>query len=107
MTTIIKGLFEIHVTIDHTTPTGLFDLVTFTKGRTDLKRIFAVGGKGKWPNQYMISKWTNGTQEKALDHALKLTEEMRAAGMKVLRTKVEAMAHNDGVPVKDESVSAS
>jgi len=96
---MIKGLFEIHVTVDHTTPTGLCDLVTFTLPRPDVKRIFAVGTRGVWPNQYMISKWTNGTLDKAVDRAMTLAEEMRKHGLVIKRVKVEAMAHNEGVPV--------
>jgi hypothetical protein len=101
----IKGLFEIHITVDHTTHTGLYDLVRFTADHKDMKRILAVGWSGVWPNQYMISKWSNGTAVSVVTKAEGIAEDMRKAGIVVKRVKVESMAHNDGVPVSDNQWS--
>ncbi len=94
---MIKGLFEIHVTIDHTGPTALHDFITFTLPRVDLKRTAAINPRGDWPTQYMITKWSNGTETEVIERALRLGDEARAHGLSVKRIKVESMANNDGV----------
>lgn len=93
----IKGLFEIHITIDHTISTALHDLITFTLPRVDLKRTAAINPKGTWPNQYMITKWSHGTEEEVTARAMKLADEVRAHGLVIKRVKVESVASNDGV----------
>lgn len=94
---MIKGLFEIHVTIDHTTPTALHDLITFTLPRADLKRTCAVNPRGDWPNQYMVTKWSNGTEDVVKERAIALAAQMHEHGLFIKRVKVESMASNDGV----------
>jgi hypothetical protein len=93
----IKGLFEIHITIDHTIGTALHDLITFTLPRVDLKRTAAINPKGTWPNQYMITKWSHGTEEEVTARAMKLADEVRTHGLVTKRVKVESVASNDGV----------
>lgn len=94
---MIKGLFEIHVTVDHTGPTALHDLVTFTLPRVDVKRTAAINPRGDWPNQYMITKWSHGTEAEVTARALHLADEVRAHGLSIKRIKVESVASNDGV----------
>lgn len=96
----IKGLFEIHVTVDNS---NLVELLFYCK-RNDYKAIFACSGKGNdnTQSQAMISKWCSGTSDVAVNKANSIANDLSESGFSVLRTKVEAMQCNEGVPVKKE-----
>ncbi len=53
---------------------------------------------GVQKEQYMISKWKNGTDESVIKRAIDIADDMRGKNVKVSRVKVESMAHNQGVP---------
>jgi len=63
-----------------------------------IKPIMACADSGINRNQLMISKWKNGTEKEAIERALYIANDMKSYGLIVQRIKVEAMAHNQGVP---------
>src|SRR5690348_505264 len=95
----INGLFEIHIacSIDN-----LNLLWQFTYNRPEFKLILASASKGKIKDQYMISKWKNGNALDVIEKAKLIEKEMIDFGLNVIRTKVESMAHNSGVPTTME-----
>lgn len=98
---MINGLFEIHITVDHTSK-GFYNLFNYVAKNDGMKLILAVAKDGDHPTQYMISKFKNGTEKEVIDRALQIKEEMIKENIEVLRVKVESMAFNDKVPVTDE-----
>ena len=96
----INGLFEIHITVDKND--DYYKLWSYTFNKKDFKLILAVSDIGVHKEQFMISKWKNGTVSEAIDKANKIAKDMIVHGIKVERVKVESMAHNPGVPDSDE-----
>lgn len=109
---MINGLFEIHITVDHTDKNGgngFYNLYNYVSKNNGMKLILAVAKNGDYPNQntgsltqYMISKFKNGTEQEVIERALEIAREMKQENIEVLRVKVESMAFNDGVPVTME-----
>jgi hypothetical protein len=93
----ITGLFEIHITIDHKPEGAAYRFTTFTLTRPDVKRTVAINPRGTWDTQYMFTKWTNGTEAKAIERAHALGREVEAHGLSIARLKVEARASDEGV----------
>jgi len=97
----LSGNFEIHITVNP--ENNYFPLLEFCKAYK-CKPVYAVATRGDMPNQYMISKWTkicSGT--KAVEQAKQLAAIMKDIySINVVRTKVEAMACNEGVPKVSE-----
>jgi hypothetical protein len=62
-----------------------------------------VAKHGENPNQLMISKWTTGTVFEAVSRAKEISDQLKDDGLDVVRVKVEAMAHNKGVPQEANS----
>jgi hypothetical protein len=90
----ISGVFEIHISVD---PVQITKLRLFTM-KNKMKPILAVAQHGQHPNQLMISKWTTGTVLEAVSRAKEIADQLKDDGLDVVRVKVEAMAHNKGVP---------
>jgi hypothetical protein len=90
----ISGVFEIHISVD---PVQITKLRLFTM-KNKMKPILAVAKHGDNPNQLMISKWTTGTVFEAVSRAKEIADQLKDDGLDVVRVKVEAMAHNKGVP---------
>jgi len=89
---IINGLFEVHITID---PENNFvDLLSYVKEHENdksFKIVFATSSTKN--NQYMLSYFSNKTsEEKAVESANNVAQDMTKAGLKVVRVKVES--HN-------------
>lgn len=89
----ITGLFEIHVTVGEE---KIHDFRLYCEVNK-YKTIYALQRGAAVPHQLMLSKWTNGTEEKAVNKAKEIEADLVKKGFRVLRTKVESMAHNDGV----------
>lgn len=96
----INGLFEIHITVDQSQ--GLFNLWKYTYNKKDFKLILAVAENGEQKEQYMISKWKNGTYSEVIQKAKNIAIDMKQNDILVSRIKVESMAHNNGVPETEE-----
>lgn len=101
---MIKGLFEIHITVDHLADGGFYNLFNYVSkqgAQGAMKLIFAVAKEGIHRDQYMISKFKNGTIEEVINRADQIKKEMEDMGISILRVKVESMAFNEGVPVTE------
>ena len=98
---MITGLFEIHITVDYSDG-GFYNLFNYVSKNDGMKLILAVAKEGDHRDQYMISKFKNGTEQEVIDRALQIKEEMIKENIEVLRIKVESMAFNEKVPVTDE-----
>ncbi len=99
----ISGLFEIHITVD--TKDGLYNLWNYTFNEKLTKLILAVSKTGDYKEQYMISKWKNGTFKEVLDKTNKIIDDMKKYNIKILRSKIEAMSGNIGVPNTEDEFS--
>lgn len=91
---MINGLFEIHITVD------IDDFVPFSFycWENKLKRMLACSKYGDHPQQLMLTCWKNGTEVEAIKYAKVLAEDLKLKGMNPIRTKVESIISNDGVP---------
>lgn len=96
----IKGLFEIHVTVDNLDIVNLL----FYCNQKNYKAIFACSGRGNdnTQSQAMISKWCSGTSDVAIQKANSIAKDLSESGFSVVRTKVEARQCNNGVPATKE-----
>ena len=100
---MISGLFEFHLIVDATDPlteARLFAVcqdkqkdATLINPRPTCAQTFY----GKYPRQPMLTARFSGTEAQALAKASALEADLETAGLEVLRVKVEAMAHNEGV----------
>jgi NifU-like protein involved in Fe-S cluster formation len=95
----IKGLFEIHITVNH--KQGFIDLYNYVNTSKDkLKLVLACMDKSE---QYMLTKWcANKTVNEAIDIANNLADNMKSKGLTVSRVKVESVISNEGVPQTSE-----
>lgn len=98
----MKGLFEVHLITTPEYQSQLFGFITNLIDSND-KRIIrprptcAYALYGNYPNQPMLTFWVNGY----IDDVTKVVNDIEARMVKimpVIRTKIEAMAHNEGVP---------
>jgi hypothetical protein len=88
----IKGLFEIHITVDETEPFKLFQFC----GARGCKLIYAITENNN--KQMMISKFVNGTPTTTMEKMRKLEDLMKNIyGMTIKRSKIESMMFNDGI----------
>jgi len=102
----INGVFEIHITVDHSV--GFMKLIDFTNsyekmGCGNMKVLFAVSHENN--NQYMISHFTRKqTSADAIIKANKIAQEMKESEIIVKRVKVEAMVSSgtQGIPLNKE-----
>jgi hypothetical protein len=62
------------------------------------KIMLACSKYGDHPQQLMLSTWKNGTEVDVIKAAKIISEDCKLKGIKVVRTKVEAMSSNEGVP---------
>lgn len=98
----MKGLFEVHLITTPEHQSQLFGFITNLIDSNDKSLIrprptCAYALYGNYPNQPMFTFWVNGH----IDEVNKVVydiEARMAKMMPVLRTKIEAMAHNEGVP---------
>lgn len=96
----MKGLFEVHLI---TTPEYQTQLFGFITNLNDTRLIrprptCAYALYGNYPNQPMLTFWVNGCIEDVNKTVQEVESNMKII-MPIIRTKIEAMAHNSGVPV--------
>lgn len=96
-----SGLYEIHISV---APHDICGLRLFCLDNK-IKPILAAASSGVNKNQLMISRWKHGSREDVIARAEELAASMRAAGIEVHRVKVEAMAHNPGVPREPDVIN--
>lgn len=95
----MKGIFEVHLITEPQYQTQLFGYIT---NLNDDKLIrprptCAYALYGNYPNQPMLTFFISDTIDEVVKK-VKLIETDMKQYMPVIRTKIEAMAHNDGVP---------
>lgn len=89
----ISGLFEVHLTVNESNMYK-FRLFCFMN---NLKPIYAVSENMK--PQLMLSKYKNSSDiSKVIDKAMEIKNELEKIGVEVIRTKIESMGSNEGVP---------
>ncbi len=94
----MSSLFEIHVTVHEHDDAYAFRMWCAER---KYKPIHAVAANRK--PQLMMSKYKNGTAAECVAHALKIAEDLRARGLRPIRTKVEAgMTSWSGVPAQPD-----
>jgi hypothetical protein len=102
---MISGVFEVHLIVQPCDQAQLFSFSLDKKNDQQCinpRPTCAQTFYGKYPNQPMLTFWFRGTEFEAIEYAQKTQTEMTQEGMDVLRLKVEAMAHNEGVPTTAE-----
>lgn len=96
----MKGLFEVHLITPPECQTQLFGYITNLNDDNLVRPrpTCATALYGDYPVQPMLTFWTNGTSDNVTFLVEKIRSDMEKCGIPVTRTKIEAMAHNDGVP---------
>ncbi|QKF94660.1 hypothetical protein QKU48_gp1202 [Fadolivirus algeromassiliense] len=96
----MKGTFEIHLITTPEKQTQLFGYITnLSDGRLIRPRpTCAYALYGNYPNQPMLTFWTHGTIEEVNVVVNDIKSDMEKNNIPIIRTKIEAMAHNEGVP---------
>lgn len=91
-----SGLVEYHVTVDP--ENNYINLWSYTKNN-DCKLIYACSKTGEFPNQYMISKFSNKKSfEEMISKLTSIKEKISNEGIKIVRSKIELMMSCEGVP---------
>jgi len=91
-----SGLVEFHITVDP--ENNYINLWTYTKDN-DCKLIHACSKNGVFPNQYMISKFSNKKSfEEMISKLTSLQEGIKNRNIKIVRSKIELMMSCEGVP---------
>jgi hypothetical protein len=96
----MKGLFEVHLI---TTPEYQSQLFGFITNLNDTRIIrprptCAYALYGDYPNQPMLTFWVNGFVDEVTNIVNDIKTDITEI-MPIIRTKIEAMAHNEGVPL--------
>ncbi|MEU8287745.1 nucleotidyl transferase AbiEii/AbiGii toxin family protein [Micromonospora sp. NPDC048905] len=97
----VSGDFEIHITVqDHEA-----NLLSAFTARHGMKFVHIVLDRGTFAYQPMLTLTGRGTLAEQRAAALRWEREVRAAGMQVRRTKIEAAPWCVGVPQSDEQAA--
>jgi len=100
----MKGTFEVHLITTPENQTKLFGYITnLINNDTDNRLIrprptCAYSLYGNYPIQPMLTFFVHGTIEKITQIANDIKSDMEHNNIPVIRIKIEAMAHNIGVP---------
>src|SRR3972149_10238336 len=100
----MKGTFEVHLITTPENQTKLFGYITnLINNDTDNHLIrprptCAYSLYGNYPIQPMLTFFIHGTIEKITQIANDIKSDMEHNNIPVIRIKIEAMAHNIGVP---------
>ena len=98
----MKGLFEVHLITTPENQTKLFGYIT---NLDDLRLInprptCANAMYGDYPVQPMLTFWINGELKDISETVNEIQSDMIRNEIPIIRTKIESMAHNEGVPNK-------
>lgn len=96
----MKGIFEVHLITKPEFQTQLFGYITNINDKRLIRPrpTCAYALYGNYPNQPMLTFWTNGTVEEVRQTVHDIELDMGRKNIPIIRTKIEAMAHNEGVP---------
>lgn len=95
----MKGLFEVHLITTPEYQTQLFGFITNLNDKRLIRPrpTCAHALYGDYPVQPMLTFWLNGNIEDVKSIVYEVEDELRKI-VPIIRTKIEAMAHNQGVP---------
>ena len=97
------GLFEVHLITKPEYETQLFGFITdLANSRTDLIRprpTCAHALYGDYPVQPMLTFWTKGKINEVRKTVNEIHSQMESRKIPIIRSKIEAMAHNEGTPL--------
>lgn len=102
--TTIEGLFEVHLITKPEYQTQLFGYITdlhlnfFAKRLVNPRPTCAHALYGDHPIQPMLTFWVSGESEEVTALVFIIAEDMLQKSIPIVRVKIEAMAHNQGVP---------
>jgi Nucleotidyl transferase AbiEii toxin, Type IV TA system len=99
---MVTGDFEIHLTGSGQQAT---ELAAFAE-RHDVKFVHIELDRGETPSQPMLTITGSGTSAQLRELAERWRADMWAAGLRVLRVKIEAAPWNEGVPLTDDDARA-
>lgn len=103
----MQGTFEVHLITNPDCQTKLFGYITNLTNKNLIRPrpTCAHALYGDYPIQPMLTFWINGTINDIIDVVNDITMDMIKHDIPIIRTKIEAMAHNKGVPniCEDES----
>lgn len=96
----MKGLFEVHLITNPEKQTELFGYITNLKNKRLIRPrpTCAYALYGDYPIQPMLTFWVNGEFNEISNFVNEIVCDMVAHDIPIIRTKIEAMAHNEGVP---------
>lgn len=104
---MIKGIFEVHIITTPEFQTDLFGYIADIKSRRGVysnlirpRPTCAHAKYGDYPVQPMLTFCLMGTTEKVRGIVDKVVEDMKENQIPIIRVKIEAAAHNRGVPEK-------
>jgi hypothetical protein len=98
----MKGIFEVHLITTPENQTKLFGYITNlnNKNMINPRPTCANALYGDYPVQPMLTFWINNNIEKVSKIVDDTILDMNNKGITIIRTKIESMAHNEGVPEK-------
>jgi hypothetical protein len=96
----MKGLFEIHLITKPEYQTPLFGFITNLKNKKLVRPrpTCAHALYGDHPVQPMLTFWLNGSIDEVTKEVISIKSDMITSGIPIIRTKIEAMPSNEGVP---------
>lgn len=99
----MKGIFEVHIITKPEYQTQLFAYITNLQrpGLINPRPTCAYALYGDHPQQPMLTFKMHGNLDKVENVVMEIREEM-IKSMPILRIKIEAMAHNDGIVDADD-----
>ena len=96
----MRGLFEVHLITEPEYQTNLFGYITNLNDKNLIRPrpTCAHALYGDYPIQPMLTFWINGKLNDVEEITNKIRSDMIHNGIPIIRTKIEAMAHIEGVP---------
>ena len=96
----MRGLFEVHLITNPECQTKLFGFITNLNDKRLIRPrpTCANAMYGDYPIQPMLTYWINGELKDVIETTNLIQSNMNDNLIPVIRTKIEAMAHNEGVP---------
>ena len=99
---MMKGMFEVHLITTPENQTKLFGYITNLNNKYMInpRPTCANALYGDYPVQPMLTFWLNDNIEEVKKIVDNTVLDMNDQGICIIRTKIESMAHNKGVPEK-------
>ncbi len=97
---MITGLFEVHLITNPECQNKLFGYITNINNPKIIRPRPTCSNSlhGDFPVQPMFTFWFSGTTVSVTDMVKDVKQDMQNNDIPIIRTKIESMAHNNGVP---------